>query len=183
VESLMYTGLSTKNKEEYIGNKGLGFRSVLSWVDSVEIHTREVSFRFSEEYSKKYFQENLLPHKDIEDRLRKEKKEKKIAEGEIPVATLAFPELLEQSQTTFVTTIVLNFKPEELPKILEQLEAISEESLLFLPHIREIVLIDDIEKRITKKQDSENAVTVNDAEWHILRKLNQRYNDIAKFNF
>lgn len=183
VESLMYTGLSTKNKEEYIGNKGLGFRSVLSWVDSVEIHTREVSFRFSEEYSKKYFKENLLPHKDIQDRLRKEKKQKKIAEGEIPAATLAFPELLEQSQTAFVTTIILNFKPEELPKILEQLEAISEESLLFLPHIREIVVIDDIEKRITKKQDSENAVTVNDAEWHILRKLNLRYNDKVKFNF
>src|SRR5690606_25808106 len=35
IKSLMFTGNSTKNKEEYIGNKGLGFRSILNWVNTV----------------------------------------------------------------------------------------------------------------------------------------------------
>lgn len=55
VESLMYTGLSTKNKVEFIGNKGLGFRSILNWVHQVSILTKEVSFRFSKKYSEQYF--------------------------------------------------------------------------------------------------------------------------------
>ncbi len=43
VESLMFAGISSKNKTEFIGNKGLGFRSILNWVNKVKVITQNLS--------------------------------------------------------------------------------------------------------------------------------------------
>ena len=46
--SLMYSNLSPKhNKNEYIGNKGTGFRSILNWADCVRIYSGDLSVEFS----------------------------------------------------------------------------------------------------------------------------------------
>lgn len=47
-ESLMLANLSSKTKIKYIGNKGLGFRSLINWAHQVTIGSGEVSVTFSE---------------------------------------------------------------------------------------------------------------------------------------
>ena len=58
--SIMRSFLSTKAKESYknatvrpIGNKGLGFRSLLNWSDKITIHSNGVQCSFSEEIAKR----------------------------------------------------------------------------------------------------------------------------------
>jgi len=58
--SIMRSFLSTKTKKSYknsaekpIGNKGLGFRSLLNWSDEIVIHSNGVECSFSEEISRR----------------------------------------------------------------------------------------------------------------------------------
>jgi hypothetical protein len=185
VESLMYTGLSTKNKFEYIGNKGLGFRSILSWVNWVEVRTRAVSFRFSRDYSVRFYEKYLQGSPLIQTRIVKEIAEKRLLENEIPIATLAFPELLKDKEAEYITSVILQFKEGQLEPILEQLEKISEETLLFLPNIKKIEVVQDGEtvKKLHKKVDTEQLITVNDKTWNVYRKKDQVYKDNVKFNY
>jgi hypothetical protein len=184
VESLMYTGLSTKNKTEYIGNKGLGFRSILSWVNWVEVRTKNVSFRFSKTYAERFFKKYLLGNLLIEERIEKEKAEKRLNTDEIPIATLAFPDLLTDKETKFTTSIVLQFKVDELKYIEEQIAVISEETLLFLPNIRKIEVLKDGElvKSLHKDVDEEHLITINNKTWNIYRKPDQVYKNV-KYNY
>lgn len=192
IESLMYTGLSTKNKEEYIGNKGLGFRSILNWVQHVTIKTHEVSFKFSKEYSEEYFDQNLVSVNLLQEKIKKEILEKKLQQDEKPIAVLAFPEIVSETKEEFVTTIEIKFRESELPKIEEQLRAISDEVLLFLPNTKEIIFIKDgLEiNKIVKTTDKETSVVINDKEWRIERHSDLEYTDetldkpiIVKFNY
>jgi hypothetical protein len=82
VESLMFTGLSSKNKVEFIGNKGLGFRSILSWVHQVSVLTKEVSFCFSKNYSEQYFDKFIAKNVEVKERIQKEIEAKKLTIGE-----------------------------------------------------------------------------------------------------
>lgn len=192
IESLMYTGLSTKNKEEYIGNKGLGFRSILNWVQHVTIKTHEVSFRFSKEYSEKHFDKELLPKNLVHEKIKKEILEKKLQPDEKPIAVLAFPEIVSEIEEEFVTTIVIKFRESELPKIEEQLRAISDEVLLFLPNTKEILFIKDgIEiNKIVKTKDEATNIVINEKDWKIERHSDLKYTDetldkpiTVKFNY
>src|SRR5690606_24200338 len=84
IESLMYTGLSTKNKAEFIGNKGLGFRSILNWVNWVKVQTKEISIRFSKSYSENYFDKYIVHEQSVQEKIAKEVNEKKLSIGEKP---------------------------------------------------------------------------------------------------
>ena len=185
VESLMYTGLSTKNKFEYIGNKGLGFRSILSWVNWVKVRTRDVSFRFSKDFSVRFYEKHLQGSPLIQARIVKEITEQRLLKNEIPIATLAFPELLKDKEAEYITSVILQFKEGQLVPILEQLEKISEETLLFLPNIKKIVVVKDGEtvKELHKTVDTEQLITVNDKTWNVYRKKDQVYKDNVKFNY
>ncbi len=47
--SIMYSNLSIKNMQQNkIGQKGLGFRSILSWAEEVSIQNRETKISFSD---------------------------------------------------------------------------------------------------------------------------------------
>ncbi|MBK6834258.1 MAG: ATP-binding protein [Bacteroidetes bacterium] len=52
-QSLMVPNLSTKRKKKYIGNKGLGFRSILNWSKKVTISSGGCVVSFSPEFAKK----------------------------------------------------------------------------------------------------------------------------------
>ncbi|APZ46329.1 hypothetical protein BW723_08470 [Polaribacter reichenbachii] len=185
VESLMFTGLSTKNKFEYIGNKGLGFRYILSWVNWVEVRTRDVNFRFFKDFSVRFYEKYLQGSTLIQTRIVKEITEKRLLKNEIPIATLAFPELLKDKKAEYITSVILQFKEGQLGPIEEQLEKISEETLLFLPNIRKIVVVKDREtiKELHKTVDTEQLITVNDKTWNVYRKKDQVYKDNVKFNY
>lgn len=185
VESLMYTGLSTKNKAEYIGNKGLGFRSILNWVNEVSVLTREVSFRFSKTYSERYFDEYIGKEIKVKNRIAKEVSERKLIAGEIPVAALAFPDILDEVEKEYVTKIVLNFKKEQLQNIEDQISAIEEEVLLFLPNIKSIVVIKDGLEIVNfkKKVDDISVVVINENKWNIFRSEELFYEGNVKFKY
>lgn len=184
IESLMYTGLSTKNKVEFIGNKGLGFRSILNWVHQVSILTQEVSFRFSKNYSEQYFDKYIAIKEVVKERIQKEIAEKKIGLVEKPIAALAFPEIITQKDNEFVTNVILNFKEAELSKIEDQIEAISEEILLFLPNIKKVILNKDGERiELNKSLDEEREIIINESNWNIFRSPEQTYDETTKFRY
>lgn len=184
VESLMYTGLSTKNKMEYIGNKGLGFRSILNWVRWVEIKTQDISFRFSKNHSETFYTEHIAEKPLVKERVAKEIAAKKMAQGEKPIAALAFPEIINEKNQDYITTVVLHFKENELEKIEEQIDAISEELLLFLPNIKQIrVEKNGTEiKNLRKTLDQDNEIVINDSHWKIYRKDDQTFEKV-KFKY
>ena len=47
IRSIMYESLSNKDSLKYIGNKGLGFRSIVNWAESVAIHSCGLKIEFS----------------------------------------------------------------------------------------------------------------------------------------
>ena len=60
VESLMSSHLSPKHDDNnYIGNKGTGFRSILSWAKEVSIYSGNLSISFSKDYANKIEKELL----------------------------------------------------------------------------------------------------------------------------
>jgi hypothetical protein len=185
VESLMYTGLSTKNKAEYIGNKGLGFRSILNWVRNVSIYTQELSFRFSKEYSESYYKKELFQSKKIQERLEKEVAEQKLQLGEIPIAALAFPEILNEIEKEYVTKIVLDFRIEQLQNIEDQISSIQEEVLLFLPNIKSILVLKDGLEIVNfqKTVDDISEVVINESMWNIFRSEEILYEGNVKYKY
>lgn len=184
VESLMFTGLSSKNKVEFIGNKGLGFRSILSWVHQVSILTKEVSFCFSKNYSEQYFDEFIAKNVEVKERIQKEIEAKKLTVGEKPIAALAFPDIITEQLDDFVTKVVLDCK-EEMSKIEEQIVTITEETLLFLPHIKKILVVKDGEKTVelTKTLDNEHEIIINDTKWNCYRSEEQLYDNKVKYKY
>jgi hypothetical protein len=186
IESLMFPGISTKNKTEYIGNKGLGFRSILNWVDSVKILTGEVSISFSRSYTESFFQQYLADVPTIKARIAQEKQINKIDGDTAPIATLAFPELKDESaHSDYVTQIILTYKKNEERVILEQLETISEETLMFLRHSKRIVLVKNgvEELDLNKSIESDGSIQINSKSWRVVSKENLVYNDKVRFNY
>lgn len=183
IKSLMFTGNSSKNKEEFIGNKGLGFRSILNWVHSVSIYTQTVSFRFSESHSQAYYREHIASSEKVRQMIHDEVKAKKLQADELPIAALAFPEIIDNlNDQGTVTNIVLDIKKEEIDAIKKQIFEIREEILLFLPNIKRLIVEIDGELQIDfeKTKEDENLISINDSQWNIYRSETKTWNDGKK---
>jgi len=167
IASLMIANTSSK-KKEFIGNKGLGFRSILNWVTEVRIKTKTDIIVFSEKIAREEFE-----------LLNKESQEKLIADNldhlsqyEVPFAILAIPRVYPNTEDSqFETTIDLTYKKEEESKIEEQLKLLAPEILLFLNHIETINIEDSanlLTKRISSEEDTfSNRITINEVTWNI----------------
>jgi len=170
LRSVMLANVSPKNKREFIGNKGLGFRSILNWVISVKVKTPDYIFEFSPKFARKKFEEII---ESLEEREQFIRNEKDLPHGEIPFAILAIPDYSQnKNNQNFITVIELNYKETEERQILEQIEAITPEVLLFLNHIHEIEIIGagNLDKKIILTEDSITAkerVKVNELSWNI----------------
>jgi len=57
-DSLFYSHISPKVNRDLIGNKGLGFRSILTWANEITIISGGVSVRFSEEVTKRFWEDS-----------------------------------------------------------------------------------------------------------------------------
>jgi len=170
LRSLMLANISPKNKREFIGNKGLGFRSILNWVVSVKVKTKDYIFEFSPKFAKQKFEEII---KSTEEQLEIINNEKDLLEGEIPFAILAIPDYKENSEhQDFVTIIELNYKENEEQNILKQLDAITPEVLIFLNHTTEIEIVgaDYLNRKLVLSLDpvkGKERVSVNEFTWNI----------------
>ncbi|MBO4384272.1 MAG: DUF3883 domain-containing protein [Clostridia bacterium] len=171
IESLMYSNTSSKRdrKKDLIGNKGTGFRSILSWADYVTINSGDLHVRFSDEHS----QRKLVSTFESVGRT---------LPSNVCSATLAFPEWLEDcsAQGDFTTTVSIKVKDNTdiAEDIKKQIEALDENLLLFLNRTEQVD-IDMPEMRIRYSKTTEgdrvqlrksvNGSIISDRTWTLNR--------------
>ncbi len=131
IKSLLLANLSPKISNDYIGNKGLGFRSIINWSDKITINTQNVDIAFSQDIAVEKFKNS-----DLE-------------KTKLPI--LAIPEVSEKLQKDWVTRIEIKYKHGFLDDIKEQIKQLNSKILLFLNHLKVIrLIVDNKEKKIDK---------------------------------
>ncbi|MGZ6501167.1 MAG: sacsin N-terminal ATP-binding-like domain-containing protein, partial [Bacteroidia bacterium] len=150
LRSIIYSNLSSKTlQQNKIGQKGLGFRSILSWADEVIINSGETQLAFSEKIAKSFLETLLIESKDISTFLEQKSKLK------LPIAILRVPELLNNVTgpvNSFDTTISIKLKENIIDDVQSQIfSIINKETLIFLNHI-EIIEIDSPKRKIIYKK-------------------------------
>lgn len=156
INRLCQGGVSGK-KKYYIGNKGIGFRSVLNWASEIRLYSGEYAIRFSEEYAEKQLdkiKENSNIQKELEE------------EPSLKFPILYAPEIIEKKTFTFDTTIEITVKKEALDddwSIEKQISEFDPYILLFLPNITKITFKKDNEcfsfkKKTKKKNELEESI-------------------------
>lgn len=183
--SITRSNLSPKTMlQNKIGQKGLGFRSILSWADEIEINSGETKLGFSEAIAQAFLKNIIAESPAIKSFIKETSKSK------LPIATLRVPKLLsgvKEPDEVFDTIIKLKLKENVINDVQSQIHSvINKETLIFLNNIEEIV-IDSPERKISfKKRINDNKVTVecqdllnNSSEsktWN-LNKINGEHND------
>ncbi len=179
--SLMLSGLSSKIKKTYIGNKGLGFRSIINWCESVKIHSNNLSVEFSENIRKETYL-NLYD----ENKRRKINEEFSFPKTTIPFPFLAIPEIKNYSNGDYTTTIEIKYKNKDwiLEDIINQVKELNPEVLLFLNNVKSLNFegfendIQDI--IITGKKEIGRPIDILDKRWIVYEKsgeLDNQYQD------
>ena len=178
-QSLMIPHLSPKRKKKYIGNKGLGFRSILNWSKKVTISSAGCVVSFSPEFAKNKYIE-LYP---IEEDRNKILEEYNYAEGTIPFPIFALPDInkadLQKSETIieieYYKFIEDNEGVEEVQvnveeAILKQISELRSEVLLFLNWIDTIYISingEITEYKSDKQDEINNNITIDKQTWKI----------------
>ena len=170
--SIMRSFLSTKTGSAYkdvavkpIGNKGLGFRSLLNWSDEITIHTNGVKCSFSKEIARREWEDlkekglknGIMRSTDV-DSFESER------EGKIPLPILSIPKVNNDDITKegefnlngFCTTdIEIRCKTDDIrADIEEKLKTLPTSVILFLRNISEIDIICRGERRQIIKKSS-----------------------------
>jgi hypothetical protein len=148
IRSLMISNLSSKTTKKYIGNKGLGFRSIINWSKQVTINSNGLDIVFSREIVDNVYNElfNEEEHKQIV-------KERDLPINIKPIPFLAIPQVKENPQDDWTTVVSIEYKNEFLEDIQKQLAELKNEILLFLNSIQrlEVVIDGEVKQRIDKK--------------------------------
>ncbi|WP_457641235.1 sacsin N-terminal ATP-binding-like domain-containing protein, partial [Persephonella sp.] len=155
IKSLMLANFSPKkrdkNRKNYIGNKGLGFRSVVNWSEQITIYSNNLKIDFSYDISKRVYKE-------------------KTGEEIDKIAFLSLPKVEKVENSNYdnwTTTIIIKYKKELLDDILKQLYTIKDEVLLFVNHIEKLTInIDGKTKNIERIKEN-NQIYLNDTIWTI----------------
>lgn len=157
IESLMYSNISPKVLEQNkVGQKGLGFRSILSWANRITIKSYDFIVEFSEENAKEFLRNLIKENPKIKSQLYE--KEKNV---EFPIATLRCPKIihnLPQDLNLYDTYIIVDLKEGQTKEVQDQINnEINKEVLLFLNNLEKIIVESpernfEIEKDITKNQ-------------------------------
>ena len=177
--SLMIQNLSSKLKKSYIGNKGLGFRSIINWSDSITIISNGTTVEFSEEKRKQEFH-NLFNENERLDIIN----EFSFAKNVNPLPFLAIPIIKESSSNSdFTTSIEIKYRHNFFKDILTQVKDLKEEVLLFLNNINKIEIqgFDDINNIEIKGEKSiGKPISIGNRKWTVFEKsglLEEKYQD------
>ncbi len=186
IKSLMLANLSTKTSISYVGNKGLGFRSILNWAESVNIFGNGCRVSFSETIAKTVFNTELgLSNEEKQHIL----KDRGLVKGTIPFPTLGIPVVKENIfDTKWTTVIEIKYLESFEDKIIEQLSSITEEILLFLNWVKKITITHaDGEKITISSTKSEypdfDLIEIKDKKWKVFSKedsLPEQHQDKTK---
>jgi hypothetical protein len=122
----------------YIGNKGTGFRSVLNWASKIRLFSGDWNLEFSKENASELFNE-------IKDFPQIKKQLEDIKNLEVPI--LYAPKCIDSpKEKQYDTIIVIDVIPEKLNDgfgVMEQIKELDFSVLLFLPNITEIEINTD----------------------------------------
>lgn len=170
-KSIFYPGLSSKVSSGYIGNKGLGFRSIINWANEIEIISNNFKVIFNTSYKK-----NILLNKIgyCEDELMSIRKDRKLTADTYPVPLLNCCEIIDLDYIpTYTTTISINYKKDFEDDIIKQIKSISLNTLLFLSNIKTIeiegdVLNSTISINRTKIDENNYVVEFEDKRFYVL---------------
>ncbi|WBX68205.1 hypothetical protein PG910_08800 [Tenacibaculum dicentrarchi] len=161
-DSIFYPGLSSKVSSGYIGNKGLGFRSIINWADRISIISNSFKLIFDASL-KRDILINKIGYSETE--LTEIRKERKLNSDVYPLPLLNCCKIEDIAiNTEYTTTISIQYKPEYENRIKEQLKSISEKTLLFLQNINSIEINGNVLNKIisvTRKKISENDSEIN----------------------
>jgi hypothetical protein len=131
VRSLMISNLSTKTSKKYIGNKGLGFRSIINWSENITIRSNALSIEFSNKVVHQAFDEMF----SIEERASI-RQEQNLPTSVYPIPFLSMPEISDDINQDWMTSIDIVYKAEFLSDIQKQINELKSEILLFLNSIK-----------------------------------------------
>ena len=156
--SIIYSNVSPKTMQQNkIGQKGLGFRSILSWAEEVIINSSGTTLAFSETIAKTFLQNLISESEKVAEFIKQKSKIK------FPIATLRIPKLLNLSEDAdhqFDTTITIKLKENILNEVQSQiLSIINKETLIFLNHIEIIEIESPVRNIIYKKHYSDKSKT------------------------
>ena len=183
IKSVYASHLSSKNKDEgTIGNKGLGFRSVLNFADEVQIFSGEFAIKFSEKEASAVFNEN----KDNE-QIKKSIEKRGSQETYIPMFSVPmnteFPKEKNKNGkynidgVEYDTCIKIHLKNDKLiDEIKTQIHNFIDEDsicLFFLHSLKSLTLIDNDTKIVCRVQKSEDISTDPHIEkWQLIKTNN-----------
>ncbi len=146
-----------KDRRITIGNKGIGFKSVLTWSTKPIIHSKTFEFTFDREQSAKVIGHAL--NRDFRP-------------GSVPLMRLPFKpgyrdDMAEQLyQEGFATVIILPLKNEDVAKsIFDELDNFDPLTLLFLNSISDLLIVtDDFERRHCVLREEDEIIIDVDGE-------------------
>lgn len=178
ITSIMIANNSSKVTSSYIGNKGLGFRSILNWAYSISICSAGLQIDFSRQVLEDYLRSDL---QCLNSRLDTIREKRNFSSNCIPIPILGLPRVSEKSCVGFDDKkgclLVIKYNKDKEADIISQINAIDDQTLLFLQHIKKVTVqvIPDmnVSKDISSKKD----------EWCIYDEeavLEEKYQDVNK---
>lgn len=138
IRSLMISNLSSKTTKKFIGNKGLGFRSVINWSSKVTISSNGLDITFSREIVEAVYAE-LFTSKEY----KRMVEERNLPESVKPIPFLSIPHVTENQNNDWTTVVSIEYKKKFENDIKKQIESLKPEILLFLNSIKKLAVIVD----------------------------------------
>jgi hypothetical protein len=151
IERLCHGAASNKT-DDFIGNKGTGFRSLLNWGRQIEIHSGEFHIGFSQDSANSEFKKILVRCSIIKEQ------QKNVPNLSIPVLHCPFEvDFFKNDYDTTIRIITDDSFQNDEQNILNQLQSFDYKTLIFLPNITQIIIQTDeyskIIRKIIKKND------------------------------
>ena len=146
---------------EYIGCKGIGFRSVLNWSEIIEIYSgsndKYISVRFSRDYASRQYSEIC---NDEHIKQQANELQQKGFKPEFPI--FKAPEYILPIEKEFDTVIRLKIKNNDLiEEIRQSIQNFDKSIILFLPNITKIIFsIDSNANTVIAKERNNNIINI-----------------------
>lgn len=139
VLSLMYSDTSPKiRRKKKIGYKGLGFRAILNWSDSIRIKSGAFSLEFSRPNAVSFLKKILEKNPGLKDAVNE------ASTTEYPIATLSVPSWMDTQDSDsgeYETCVIINFSSDQIrDDIQAQINELGMEIALFLNNTKKIQL-------------------------------------------
>jgi len=138
IRSLMISNLSSKTTKKFIGNKGLGFRSIINWSSKVTINSNGLDITFSREIVEAVYAELFTSEEH-----KRMVEEQKLPDSVKPIPFLSIPHVAENKNDDWTTVVSIEYKKKFENDIKKQIDSLKPEILLFLNSIKNLTVMVD----------------------------------------